>query len=69
MSKAVVHNIVTFFVVHNVIHNTELRPFQAIMNDKISQFCTMNDVVNDKNHNIVYNLIQTAWAKLRKQLC
>ena len=42
-------------VIHNVVHNVIFGSFkgiydlfQAIMNDKNSQFSVMNDIVNDK---------------------
>ena len=35
------------------------------MNYKRSQFTVINDIVNDKSHNVVHNPIPTAWAKLR----
>ena len=41
----VVHNIMTLFVVHSVIHNTKLKLFR-------SQFNIINHIVNDKGHNL-----------------
>ena len=63
-------NIVTLFVVHNVIHNAKLWPFvihnslkkgynvihNAIHNSKLSPFCRSKP-------------IPTLWAKLREQFC
>ena len=41
-------------VIHNIILGRIYDPFQAIMNDKSSQFSIMNDTVNNKKcHNIV----------------
>ena len=57
----VVHNIVTHFVIRNVIHNTKLWPFSVIINDKRSQFSIMNDI---SNNIVVHNPIPTTWAKL-----
>ena len=33
-------------VVHSVAHNTKLRPFKAITNNKMSKFSIMNDLAS-----------------------
>ena len=65
MSKVVVHNIVTLFVVHNVIYNAKLCLFKVIMNDKRSQFSIMNDTMNEETP---FPLQEQGWYKSERTL-
>ena len=64
----VVHNIVTVFVIHNVIHNTKLWPFvvhnclkKEINSFKTAQNYIMNDILNDINDKRAFPLHEQSW--------
>ena len=43
--------------VHNIIHNAKLLPLSCVIHNRLkrSQFCIMNDIVNDKKGHTIVN--------------